>query len=121
MVKTESAGLRQKRTDRTQAALRQLRAYLQAVYGEDAPRMMLYGSEARGDAKEASDVDVLLIYQHAISRGEEIRRLGDVLADLNLTYNLLISVLPIAETEYQSATGPFWANVRREGVVLERF
>ena len=44
MHKPEAAQLRQKRTDRTQAALKQLRAYLQAVYGQDAPRLVLYGS-----------------------------------------------------------------------------
>lgn len=104
-----------------QAALTRLHVHLQALYGPDAPRLVLYGSEARGEARATSDVDVLLIYQHPINRGEEIRRLGSVLADLNLDYNLLISVLPIAETEYQTATGPFWINVRREGVTLERF
>jgi hypothetical protein len=44
-----------------------------------------------------------------------------VLADLNLDYDLLISVLSVAETAYQTATGPFWRNVRREAVMLERF
>lgn len=121
MDKPEAAQLRQKRPERTQAALKHLRAYLQVVYGYDAPRLVLYGSEARGEAKETSDVDVMLIYRQAINRGEEIRRLSSVLADLNLDYNLLISGLPVAETEYQTATGPFWRNVRREGVPLERF
>lgn len=121
MNKPKVAQVRQKRADRTQTALKHLCACLQAVYGQDAPRLVLYGSEARGEAGGPSDVDVLLIYRHAINRGEEIRRLSSVLADLNLNYDLLISVLPVAETEYQTATGPFWTNVRREGVMLERF
>lgn len=121
MSELEAVRPKQKRTDQTQAALRSLRAHLQVVYGQDAPRLVLYGSEARGEATRTSDVDILLIYRQSINRGEEIRRLSSVLADLNLDYNLLISVLPIAETEYQSATGPFWTNVRREGVPFERF
>ena len=109
------------RTTQTQAALKHLHAILQAIYGLDVPRVVLYGSEARGEATWTSDVDILLIYRHAINRGEEIRRLSAALAEINLDYHLLISVLPVAETEYQSATGPFWRNVRREGVMLERF
>lgn len=120
MGKPKTAQSRQKRADRTQAALKRLSASLQALYGPDAPRLVVYGSEARNEAKETSDVDVLLIYRHAIKRGEEIRRLSSVLADLNLDYDLLISVLPVAETEYQTATEPFWRNVRREGVTFER-
>jgi predicted nucleotidyltransferase len=121
MDKPRAAQLRQTRTTRTQAALKHLRAILQAIYGLDAPRVVLYGSEARGEATVTSDVDILLIYRHAINRGEEIRRLSAALAELNLDYDLLISVLPVAETEYQTAIGPFWRNVRREAVMLERF
>ena len=110
----------QTRTVRTQAALRHLRSRLQAIYGQDAPRLVIYGSEARRDATETSDVDILLIYQHIVNRGEEIRRLSAALAEINLDFDLLISVVPVVEAEYQAAQGPFWTNVRREGVTLER-
>lgn len=108
------------RTARTQAALKQLRTVLQAIYGPNAPMLVLYGSEARGEATETSDVDILLVFRHSVNRGEEIRRLGPTLSELNLNHDLLVSVLPVAEAEYRTATGPFWSNVRREGVLLER-
>lgn len=93
---------------------------LEVLYGESAPRLIVYGSEAREEARRDSDVDLLLIYPHAVNRGEEIRRLAPLLADLNLAHGLLISVIPVAEVEYQMATGPFWNNIRREGVDIER-
>lgn len=120
MDKPKATQSHQTRTAHTQAALRHLRSSLQAIYGQDAPRLVIYGSEARRNATGTSDVDILLIYWRTINRGEEIRRLSATLAEINLDYDLLISVLPVVETEYQTAKGPFWTNVRREEVTLER-
>ncbi len=59
---------------------------------------------------------MLLLYPGAVATGQEITRLGSVLADLNLRFGVLISVLPISAADYGKAVGPFWQNVRREGV-----
>jgi predicted nucleotidyltransferase len=99
-------------------ALRDLRISLRRLYGEQAPSLLLYGSYARGEADEASDVDVLLIYPVDMLSGHEINRLGSILADINVRYQVLISVLPVSEQEYQSSSGIFWKNVRQEGVLL---
>ena len=99
-------------------ALRDLRISLRRLYGKQAPSVLLYGSYARGEAEEASDVDVLLIYPAVVPPGHEINRLGSILADLNLRYQVLISVLPVSEQAYRNSTGIFWNNIRREGVLL---
>jgi len=121
MDTSKTVQTRKSLTARTRAAMKHLYTVLRTIYGPDAPVLVLYGSEARGEANENSDVDILLIFRHAVNRGEEIRRLSPTLAELNLDHDLLVSVLPVAEAEYESATGPFWSNVRREGVLLERF
>jgi len=71
-------------------ALRDLQAALRQLYGPQAPRLLLYGSYARGEANEASDVDVLLVYPEQVPAGGEIQRLCGILADLNLRYQVLI-------------------------------
>ena len=101
------------------AALRDLQTDLRQLYGAQAPLVLVYGSYARGEENPDSDVDVLLLYSHAIQPGPEIDRVSVILARLNLRYQVLISVLPARETDYQHAKGAFWSNLRKEGVWIE--
>ena len=80
---------------------------------------MAFGSYARGEATQESDVDLLLLYAYPVNPSQEISQLVSLLADLNLRYGLLISVLPMSDREYREAEGPFWRNVRREGVAID--
>ena len=101
------------------AALSELQAALQRLYGEDAPAIVVYGSQARRQAHLASDIDVLLLYSKAVRRGREIQRVSQILADLNLKRQVLISILPATLADYDNPASPFWMNVRREGVSID--
>ncbi|MEZ4864767.1 MAG: nucleotidyltransferase domain-containing protein [Caldilineaceae bacterium] len=100
------------------AALHDLSKGLQALYGAKKPQMILYGSYARGEAHEDSDVDLLLLFNEQVQPGPEIRRLSYLAADLNLRYQLLVSLQPITQAQLHHAVGPFWTNVRREGITI---
>jgi predicted nucleotidyltransferase len=97
-------------------ALRELQLALGDLYGDAAPSIILYGSQARGDATDASDIDLLLIFPNSVSSGAEIRRISPILADLNMRYQVLISILPASKIEYLTSLTMFWKNVRREGI-----
>jgi predicted nucleotidyltransferase len=99
--------------------LQELQAGLRNLYGKNAPTMLIYGSYARGQAHLDSDIDILLVYPRDIYPGEEIRRVGSILADLNLRYQVLISILPALESEYRDSQNAFWNNVRRESIPIE--
>lgn len=101
-----------------QATLYDLQTGLKQIYGAKTPRIVLYGSYARGEAHEHSDVDVLLLFSEPVQPGPEIRRLSYLSAELNLRYQLLVSLQPVSEEQFYSASGPFWTNVRREGIKI---
>ena len=100
-------------------ALKELERALHEIYGERVPVVKVYGSQARGEATSTSDIDVLLVYPDEVRPGREIQRLRDVLAEINLRYQELVSVLPVSEKDYQNKASPFWANIRREGVPID--
>jgi len=100
-------------------ALHELETGLQELYGSYSPGLVVYGSYARDEATEDSDLDLLLLYSHPVNASLEIGRIVPLLAELNLRYGLLISVLPVSEHDYREGKGPFLRNVRQEGVAID--
>ena len=81
--------------------------------------MLIYGSYACNQPNSESDIDILLLFPKEIHPGEEIRRVNWILADLNLRFQVLISVLPASKAELESSSTPFWENVCHESVPIE--
>jgi uncharacterized protein len=50
--------------------LAELRRHLEALYGPRLVHLVLYGSQARGDAEPSSDIDVLVVLQGPVDSGE---------------------------------------------------
>ena len=96
--------------------LSQLRAGLEALYGPRLLHLLLYGSQARGEATVESDIDVLVVLQGPVDPGAEIARAGLLTASLSLQYNVVISCAFVAEERFRSERSPFFLNVHREGV-----
>jgi predicted nucleotidyltransferase len=96
--------------------LREFREELEELYGARLKDIILYGSWARGDATEDSDIDLLIILEGEVTPGAEIDRMIDIITELNLKHGVLISVVPISEEDYFTINSPLLINVRREGV-----
>jgi predicted nucleotidyltransferase len=54
--------------------LAELRCRFEALYGERLVQMILFGSQARGDAEPGSDIDVLIVLKDPVHAGEETDR-----------------------------------------------
>jgi len=102
---------------RTQEALGEFRKGVEKVYGKRLERVVLFGSWARGDATQDSDIDVLVVLAGKVVPGKEIDRMIDVITEVNLTYGVLVAVNPVSARDYASLKSPLLMNVRREGKV----
>jgi predicted nucleotidyltransferase len=99
-----------------QSVLAELRRQLEQLYGPRLIRLVLYGSQARGDAEPSSDIDVLVVLRDPIDPDQEIARSGEVVADLSLAHDVVLSCVFMGETEFLSRQGPLLRNIQREGV-----
>ncbi len=102
-----------------QVILSELKQRLRSLYGDTLVKMVLYGSQARGDAVPDSDVDVLVVLKddHLSPSAEITRTLPDV-AEVSLNHDIVISCVFIPATRFEHEQSPLLLNVRREGTVI---
>jgi predicted nucleotidyltransferase len=89
---------------------------LKALYGDRFRGLLLYGSYARGDQREGSDVDLLLLLEGPVNPAREILHLSPVKWPLSLEAGLTLSVIPVSVEEFEQAETMFLRTVRREGI-----
>lgn len=87
-------------------------------YGKDLFMMILYGSQARRDSGPDSDIDIAIVLNKDFNKYEEVEDIVEIVYDISLEYDQLISVLPITMEEFQKGTFSIYENIRREGVVV---
>ena len=101
-----------------QTILTQLRSQFELLYGDRLTQMVLYGSQARGDAHPDSDIDVLVVLKGQVQIGEEIDRTIPIVADLSLQNDVVISCNFMNEERFTNYQGPLLRNIRREGILI---
>ena len=98
--------------------LAELRRQFEVLYGERLVKMVLYGSQARGDAESGSDIDVLVVLQGSVNPGEEIAATGEIVAELSLRFNEVVSCVFMEEERFVRRNGPLLRNIRKEGIAV---
>ncbi len=91
-----------------------------SVVGDDAVRIILYGSVARGDNTWESDVDIAVLTDRDYDRNKGTGILSKLLGALNLKYDTVFSVITIDEESYNDWLFelPFYFNIDEEGITL---
>ena len=87
---------------------------------EPTATAILYGSEARGDARADSDIDVLVLLEGETRDFKREEAVSGALYDLELITGVLISPMIMLRKLWENRPfkTPFYINVMNEGITL---
>ncbi|MEJ5226975.1 nucleotidyltransferase domain-containing protein [Thermodesulfovibrio sp.] len=80
-------------------------------------KIILYGSKARGDFTEESDIDLLFITEKPLDKKEKYE-IFDLLSGIELKYNVLGSALFINEKELIEKERSLFREIKKDGITL---
>lgn len=104
-----------------QTAITKIRSISQKIYGNKLDKIILYGSYARGDYTEESDIDIMILLN---CDADETRRLrkktADMASGISLEQEVFLSITIKDKKNFEDNIEilPFYQNVVREGIIL---
>ena len=99
--------------------LTQVAQTAKAVFAEHYCEMILYGSYARGDQDDESDVDIMVLADVPIEDLSQYRKMfHTVLDELEFKYDIVVSLVLRDKATFDRYLDalPFYQAVRKEGV-----
>ena len=99
--------------------IKEIQDLLRDKFDGNISRVILYGSRSRGDYKEYSDYDILVIVKEDFDWRFE-REVNNALIDIDLKYDIILDVRLISENEMKTIIGkqPFILNAIKEGTEI---
>ena len=91
------------------------------ILGKNLRKVILYGSYARGDYNDNSDVDTMVLTTLTDSEIEKVEtKIFDLAFDYEMEYGIEISVVVKNEEHFNYWLGalPFYNNIQKEGILL---
>jgi predicted nucleotidyltransferase len=95
------------------------KANLQNLYGKELAEVILFGSYARGDNRDESDLDFAVVLKNPNTRTtEEIAKTSAIGSRLSLKYGIMISSLPTSLHKKETSMQGIYQEIRKEGIII---
>ncbi|MEA5465601.1 nucleotidyltransferase family protein [Leptothoe sp. PORK10 BA2] len=87
-------------------------------YGQRLKGLILFGSAARQERTDTSDIDLLVLLPSTIDHAQELSSLVDLLYPLQLEATHWISIKPAAQDDFEAGNTQLYRNIQQEGIRL---
>ena len=102
-----------------QQIAKEYKAKLQKLYGDELAELILFGSYARNNYHNESDIDFAIVLRNSnIRPAAEILRTSQISAQLFLKYGIPISSLHVSLNKKQTSQQGVYRNIRKEGILI---
>jgi len=97
---------------------REIRPRLEAAFRDRFHGVLLYGSEARNQEGEDSDLDLMVLLQGPVRLGRDLETIVEALYPLQLKVDRPIHALPVSSEIFRAGEYGVYRNAQREGSYL---
>jgi len=91
---------------------------MKELYADRLHSLVLFGSQARDEANQDSDIDILVVLKDEVDSWTEIKRTGGFIAQLSLENNILINNIFVSAQQFTDQNTALMRNVKREGIPI---
>jgi len=96
----------------------EIRPRLEAVFQDRLQGVLLYGSEARKQARQDSDIDLMVLLKEPVQLGKDLETIVEALYSLQLRIDQPIHAFPVSSEAFHSGQFSLYRRVQREGSYL---
>ncbi len=92
---------------------------LTEIFKTNISMIVLYGSMARNEATDESDIDIAILMKNQMNH-ETKKQFFTWVAEMDIRYERVFSIVDIQEDNMKKWGNvlPFYQNVRKEGIIL---
>jgi uncharacterized protein len=96
----------------------EIRPRLEAAFQDRFRGVLLFGSEARNEAGEDSDVDLMVLLQEPVRLGKDLETIVEALYPLQLKVDRPIHAIPVSSETFAEGRFGIHRSAQREGLYL---
>lgn len=97
---------------------KQIRTKLEDAFRGRLQGVLLYGSEARNEAREGSDLDLMVLLDGPVRLGRDLETIVEALYPVQLEIELPIHATPVSAKVFESGEYGLYRSARLDGVFL---